>query len=96
MKGTTYQVHTIASTRDKADIARRIQGSELIKRQTLVHVMDRCVLHGAEAAIDPSNEFVDYRPEVLVLFDILPGRHCQLHQYDLYKSEDPLSSPTAQ
>ena len=78
MEGTSYQVHTVTSARDQADIARRIQSSELIKRQTLVHVVNRCVLHGTEAAVDPSNEFVDNRPEILVLFDVLPRRHCQL------------------
>jgi hypothetical protein len=86
MKDNTYQVHTITCTRDKADIARRIQGSELIKRQALVHVVNWRVLHGPEAAIDPSNEFVDDRPEVLVLLDVLPRGNSQLHQYDLEKS----------
>lgn len=37
-----------------------------------MHIMNWCVLHGTEAPIDPSNEFVDYRAEVLVLFDVLP------------------------
>ena len=87
MKGNTYQVHTITSTRDQTDITRRIQRGELIKRQTLVHIVNRCVLHGTEAAIDPSNEFVDYGPEVLVFFDVLPRRHCQLHQHDLHKEK---------
>jgi len=40
-------------------------------------------LDGAKAAIDPSNKLVDCRSQVLILFDVLAGRHSKLYQYDL-------------
>lgn len=68
----THQVHTVTSTADQADIANGIKSTKLVERQTLVHKVDRHKLDGPEPAINPSNEFVDGRPQVLVFFDVLP------------------------
>jgi len=67
-----HQVHTITSTADQADVANGIKSTKLIKRQTLVHKVDRHELDGSKSSINPSNELVNGRPQVLVLLDILP------------------------
>ena len=68
----THQVHTIASTANQADIADGIKSTKLVERQTLVHKVDRHELDGSEPSINPSDEFVDGSPQILVLFDVLP------------------------
>jgi hypothetical protein len=44
--------------------------------------MDRHEFNGAESAIDSSDEFVDYGPEILVLFNILAAGDCDLDEND--------------
>ena len=68
----THQVHTVTSAANQADIADGIKSTKLIKRQALVHKVDWHELDGSEPSINPTNEFVDSRPQILVLFDVLP------------------------
>jgi hypothetical protein len=49
--------------------------------------MNRHKLDGPEPAVDPADEFVDHRPEVLVLLDVLTRRDGELDEHDL---SDPL------
>jgi hypothetical protein len=48
-----------------------------------MHVVNGHEFDGTESSVDLSDEFVDYRSEVLVLFDVLPGRNGELHEDDL-------------
>jgi hypothetical protein len=48
-----------------------------------MHVVNGHEFDGTESSVDLSDEFVDYRSEVLVLFDILPGRNGELYEDDL-------------
>ena len=68
----THQIHTITSTADQADIANGIKSTKLVECQTLVHKVDGHKFDGSEPSINPSNEFVDSRPQVLIFFDVLP------------------------
>ena len=67
-----YQVHTITSAANQADITDGIKSTKLVERQTLVHKVDGHKLDGSEPSVNPPNEFVDGGPQILILFDILP------------------------
>lgn len=69
---STHQVHTIPSAANQANIADGVKSTELIKCQTLVHEVDRHEFDGSETPIDTSNQLVNGRPQILVLFDVLP------------------------
>ena len=69
---STYQVHTVPSAANQTNIADGVESTELIKRQTLVHKVDGHELDRSEPSIDPTNKFVNSRPQILVLLDVLP------------------------
>lgn len=80
---TTYQVHPVSCTGDETDVADSVKCTQLIKLQTLVHEVNGHKLHSAKTSVDSANELVDRGPQVLILFDILPGRHSQLNHHNL-------------
>ena len=47
-----------------------------------MHKVNRHEINCSESTIDAANELVDDRPQILVLFDILPRRYCQLCKND--------------
>jgi hypothetical protein len=80
-----YEIHSIPGGGDKADVTDGVEGTKFVKRQALVHEMDRHKLHRPKAAIDSSNQFVYRRTQVLIFLDVLTGRNGELNQYDLQK-----------
>ena len=80
--GQAHQVHTVARAGHQADIADRVQRTELVKRQALMHKVNRHKLDRAEASIDATDEFVDCGAQILVLFDVLTRRHSELCKDD--------------
>lgn len=79
----TYQIHSIASRGDQADVADSVKRAELVKGQALVHKVDRHKLNRAKAPIDAPDKLVDGRAKVLVLFHVLPRWNGELHQNNL-------------
>jgi hypothetical protein len=42
--------------------------------------MNRHKINCTKPTIDPSHQLVHSRSQILILFDVLPGWHCQLHE----------------
>lgn len=80
-----YEVHSIPGGGDKADIADGIERTKFVKRQTLVHEMDRHELHCSKAAINASDQLVHRRSQVLIFLDVLAGRNGELYQHHLQR-----------
>lgn len=79
----THQVHPVPGARDETSVGQGVHRRELVKRHALVHVVNRHELDGAESAVDPADELVDARAEVLVLLHVLPRGDRELDEDDL-------------
>jgi hypothetical protein len=77
------QIHAISSRSDQTSFPNGIQGTQLVKRDGLMHKVNRHEFDGAESSIDPSNQLVDGSPQRLVLFHVLSRRNGDLNQDDL-------------
>lgn len=77
------QVHSVAGRRYDASIGDGVERNELIKVDGLVEEVDGHEFNRAKLAVDPADKLVHYRPQILILLDILPARHSDLYQNDL-------------
>jgi hypothetical protein len=83
----THQVHAVPGARDETSVGQGVHRRELVKRHALVHVVDRHEFDGAESAVDPADELVDARAEVLVFLHVLPRGDGELDEDDLWGRE---------
>lgn len=79
----THQIHPVTRTGHQTNVANGIKRAQLIERQALVHEMDGHELHRSEPAVDPADELVHRRTQVLVLLDVLTRGNGQLRENDL-------------
>lgn len=79
----TDQVHPVPRARNQTRIRNGVHGGELLKRHRLVHEVDGHELDRSKPAVDPADELVNRRPEVLVLLDVLTRGDGKLNEDDL-------------
>src|SRR5271170_6202920 len=75
-----HEIHSVTGGTDETDIADAVEGDEFGKVDGLMHKVNWHEFDTAELAVDPSHEFIDCSPKVLVLFHIASGRNCHLNQ----------------
>ena len=84
MSSFAYQVHPIPGTCDQTCVGQRIHRRQFLKRYRLMHEVNRHEFDGAESTVNPPDELVDTRAEILILLHILSGRNGELHQDYLF------------
>lgn len=77
------EVHAVARRSDQASVRDLVQGRQFREGDRAVQEVDRHPIDRAEPAVDPPDQLVDRRAQVLVLLDVLARRHGDLDEDDL-------------
>ncbi len=76
----TDQVHAVTRAGHQANITERVQRTELVKLQALVHEMYGHKLDSPKSTVDAPDELVHCCAQILILLDVLTRRHSKLYK----------------